>query len=132
MECQLMWFKVKIRPADKLFSQYIRLRDKMLCKYNFKCLRGTLGSQTSHFQKRRKESVRFDEENGDWTCGKCHFFIENDPTGQRTLEEWKKNQLGEKRYKALLVRANQIGKKDDKLNEIILKQLIKNLESSNQ
>lgn len=128
-----MYFKVRIRPADKLFSQYIRLRDKMLCQYNFKCFKGTEGSQTSHFQKRRKESVRFDPENGDWCCSKCHYFVENgemneDGTiridGQKVLAEWKKKQLGEKRYKALMLRSQLIGKKDDKLNILILKELI--------
>lgn len=122
-----MWYKVTIRPADKLFSQYIRKRDQMLCQYNFRCLRGTVGNQTSHWQKRRKESVRFDIKNGDWCCSKCHFFVENDPQGQKTLDAWKLNQLGEREYKNLLVRANQIGKKDDAMNIIILKQLLKSL-----
>ncbi len=121
------WHKVTIRPADKLFSQYIRRRDKMLCQYNFKCYRGTEGSQTSHFQKRRKESVRFDPQNGDWVCSKCHYFVENDPNGQKTLEAWKLLQLGEKEYKNLLVRANIYKKKDDKLMKIILTQFLKEL-----
>jgi hypothetical protein len=90
-------------------------------------MRGTDGSQTSHFQKRRKESVRFDPQNGDWCCSKCHFFVENDPQGQKTLEVWKLKQLGEKDYKALLVRANQTFHKDDKMNILILKELLKSL-----
>lgn len=124
----MSWFKTTIRPADKLFSQIIRKRDKMLCQYNFRCFRGTEGSQTSHFQKRRKESVRFDLENADWCCAKCHYYVENDPAGQKTLEAWKRIQLGEKSYKMLLVRANSYGKKDDKMTMIILKQLMKNYE----
>lgn len=66
-----------------------------------------------------------DPQNGDWCCAKCHYFIENDPKGQKTLEEFKKKQLGEKEYKALLIRANQTFRKDDKMNIIILKELIK-------
>lgn len=119
----MSWFKTTIRPADKLFSQIIRKRDKMLCQYNFKCYRGTEGNQTSHFQKRRKESVRFDLENGDWSCAKCHYFIENDPIGQKTLEDWKLKQLGEKAYKNLLVRANSYHKKDDVMTILYLKSL---------
>jgi hypothetical protein len=123
------WFKIKIRPVDRLYSQVIRKRDKMLCKYNFQCFKGTLGSQTSHFQKRSKESVRCDLENGDWCCAKCHYFIENDPEGQKTLEQWKRKQLGETAYKLLILRANDDSKKhkDDKLNEIILKEILKTL-----
>lgn len=124
-----MWFKTKIRPADKLFSQVIRKRDKMLCQYNFRCLPGTTGDQTSHFQKRRKESVRFDLENGDWVCAKCHYFVENDQEGQRVLEGFKRRQLGEYRYKLLLIRANDDSRKhkDDKMNILILKELLKSL-----
>lgn len=121
------WYKVKIRPADRLMSQYVKKRDKNLCQYNFKCYRGTPGNQASHFQKRRKESVRFDSQNVDWVCAKCHFFVENDPKGQKVLEDWKLKQLGELKYKLLLVRANMYQKKDDKLQIIILKELLKNL-----
>lgn len=119
------WFRIKIRPADKLMSEYIRKRDGGLCRYNFKCWAGTPGSQTSHFQKRGKETVRFDPSNCDWSCGKCHFFIENDPEGQKTLERWKLHQLGERDYNALLIRANQTGKKDDALAVIYIKELLK-------
>lgn len=123
----MTWFKIKFRPADRLMSQYIRHRDKMLCQYQFKCMRGTLGSQTSHFQKRRKETVRFDPQNLDWVCGKCHYFVENHPDGQKTLERWKLEQLGRQKYEALLIRANLIGKKDDKLALIVINQLLKEL-----
>jgi hypothetical protein len=99
----------------------------MLCKYNFRCYRGTQGNQTSHFQKRGKETVRFDPDNCDWVCGKCHYFVENDPQGQKTLEEWKRKQLGEKRYNSLLIRANQTGKKDDAMAIIYIKQLMNEL-----
>jgi len=119
-----MWFKVKIRTNDKNFSKYIRARDKGLCQYNFKCFRGCPGTDASHFQKRRKETVRFDPANVDLACRKCHYFVENDPQGQKTLEEWKKNQLGEREYKLLLVRANTSGKRDDKLTALYIKQLL--------
>lgn len=121
------WFKVKIRPADRLMSQYVRKRDKMLCQYNFKCYKGTEGNQTSHFQKRSKEAVRYDPENCDWACAKCHYFIENDPIGQKTLEEWKKKHLGEDGYKKLILRANSYQRRDDKLAQLFVKQLINEL-----
>lgn len=122
-----MYFKIKIRPADKLFSQVIRKRDKMQCQYNFKCFRGTPGNQVSHFQKRRHESVRFDLLNGDWCCPKCHYFIENDPEGQKTLEVWKKKQLGEQEYNKLILRRYSYKKKDDVIEILKLKEMLKSL-----
>lgn len=126
------WFKSnKVRKDDTLFSQYIRKRDKMLCQYNFRCIKGTEGSQNSHFQKRRHESVRMDEENCDWVCAKCHFFVENVLNGQKVLEAWKLKQLGEKRYLNLLVRTQSYKKKDVEMNVIIIKQLMKDFPQMN-
>lgn len=71
-------FKIKRRPADVLFSKYIKQRDKGLCQYNFVCFRGTEGTDNSHFQKRRHESTRFDTKNCDLACRPCHNFVEND------------------------------------------------------
>jgi 5-methylcytosine-specific restriction endonuclease McrA len=122
----MSWHKIRIRPADRLMSQYIKARDKGICQYRFKCF-GDQGTDNSHFQKRRKESVRFDPENCDLACRKCHYFVENHPDGQKTLEEFKRQQLGEKRYKMLLIRANQTGRKDDALAIIYIKQLIREL-----
>lgn len=123
-----MWqYKTQIRPADKLFSQIIRKRDKMLCQYRFRCLPGTIGDQTSHWQKRRKESVRFDLRNGDWCCGKCHYFVENDKDGQKILDAFKLKQLGQREYNLVLLLANDGSKKwkDDKLTMIRLKEIEK-------
>lgn len=107
----------------------IRERDKWRCQYRFRCFgvedfsqnKGALDN--SHFQKRGKWSVRYDPENCDAACKKCHNFVENDPEGQKTLEAWKLQQLGEHRYKALLIRANTTGRRDDKLTALYLKNL---------
>lgn len=122
----MTWYKIKIRPADKEMSAYIKLRDKGVCQYKFKCF-GDEGIDNSHFQKRRKETVRFDPENCDLACRKCHYFVENDPEGQKTLERWKQEQLGTRRYNALLIRANMTGKKDDAWNRMVIKKLMKEL-----
>lgn len=121
----MMYYKVKIRKNDKNFSKYIKARDKGLCQYNFKCFRGEAGVDNSHFQKRRKESVRFDPSNCDLACRRCHFFVENDPQGQKTLEEWKKEQLGEREYNLLILRANTAGKRDDVMADLYIKELLK-------
>lgn len=117
--------KTKIRPADKLFSEYIRKRDKD-CRYRVKCF----GHQDfkelhcSHYHGRRKESVRFDPENCDAACRACHAYVHEHPDW---LDEWKLNQLGEQRFNALTLRANMPGKKDDQMTIIALKQLLKTL-----
>lgn len=124
------WFKPKINPNDTKFSRYIRQRDGWRCQYKFKCLGNVSfesnpgGLHCSHFQKRGKWTTRYDPDNCDAACVPCHYFVENNPQGQRVLEEWKKKQLGEQRYKALLIRANTTGKRDDKLTAIYIKQLL--------
>ncbi len=127
------WYKPKINPNDKKFSLYIRTRDKWKCQYKFKCF-GVIdfsdnkgGLHCSHFQKRGKWSVRYDPENCDATCVPCHNFVENDPTGQRTLEQWKKRQLGERAYKMLIIRANTTVERDDVMTKLYLKELTKDL-----
>ena len=84
----------------------------------------------SHFKKRRKESVRFDPENCDAACKACHNFIENDKMGQSVLSNWKLEQLGAKRYGALLVRANHTGRKDDVMARIVIKKLMSELKQN--
>lgn len=130
----MTWFKVKINFNDRKFSEYIRTRDGWKCQYKFRCNgvldysdnRGAL--HCSHFQKRGKWTTRYDPDNCDAVCVPCHFFVENDSQGQKTLEEWKEKQLGEQRYKALLIRANTTGRRDDKLTAIYIKQLWDSME----
>lgn len=124
------WYKIKIRKADKLFSEYIRRRDKS-CVYRFRCL----GNQTnwrelqcSHWQKRRHEGTRFDRFNCDAVCAKCHFFVENDPEGRIRLDDFKLQQLGEKIYNLVLIKAQTYSKRDDKLAELYCAELLKKLD----
>lgn len=133
----MTWYgKIKILEPDRLFSIFIRTRDGWRCQYKFKCHgaesfeenKGRL--QTSHFQKRGKWSVRYDPENADASCAKCHNFVENHPDGQRRLEEWKLEQLGEQRYNLLMIRAETSGKRDDFMATLYVKQLLKELEQS--
>ncbi len=92
--------KIKITKLDKLFSDYIRARDKF-CQ---KC--GRSGSlQTSHFHGRRKKSTRWDELNCVALCFTCHRHFTENP-----LEhcEWFKNHMGEDEFYHLNVRAQMI------------------------
>lgn len=127
------WYKAKINPNDAAFSKYIRTRDGWKCVYGFKCgmnidySENKGGLDNSHFQKRSKWSVRYDPENCDAACKKCHYFIENHPDGQKVLEDFKRQQLGERRYNLLILRANTTQPRDDKMTKIIIKELMKEL-----
>lgn len=92
--------KIKTKPkiwstaiADKLFSKFIRDRDK-------KCLFCRNGAtQNSHFWGRGKSSTRYDPLNCDGICGSCHFRHEGNKQGlYRTI---KIKQLGEEGYAKL-------------------------------
>lgn len=126
--------KAKIRPTDMQFSKYIRKRDGM-CVFNKKCEKAIAeeyqGDEeylkkltNSHFYGRRKESTRFDEENCDTACRACHMYYEEHKEEYR---EWKMKQLGDKRFNALVLRANTAGHRDDVMQKIINAQLLKSL-----
>jgi hypothetical protein len=61
--------------------------------------------QCSHFHSRRLKSVRFDPENAEALCWVCHHYLDNHP---REHEEWKRQRLGEERFKALMLRSQKI------------------------
>lgn len=131
----MSWYKskVKLLRPDTIFSRIVRTRDGWRCKYRFKCLGAEdyrlnpQGLDNSHFQKRGKWTTRFDLENCDAACKKCHHFVENDPNGQKVLEEWKLAQLGQKRYNLLIIRANQTGHRDDAAALLFVRGLEKEL-----
>lgn len=120
-------FKIKIRPSDKLYSRYLRILRHYTCE---RCGRkyqegdGLWGLHVSHFHGRSKESVRFDEENTDLLCFGDHQYFTSNPND---YVEWKKERLGEKRFKLLTLRAHTLGKRDDKLQVLILKKLLETL-----
>lgn len=101
---------IKRRADDILFSKYIRTRNKWTCQY---CLRrfqeGDKNLHCSHFYGRRRESVRFDEENCDVLCISCHRKMEENPA---LYTEWKLKILGQTRYDLLRLKANQYQKKN--------------------
>ncbi len=127
----------KIRPADTKFSIYVRMRDRK-CAFGVRCIPRELtnwdtgeldirGLQCCHFIGRRNEAVRFDPENGDAGCPKCHDWIDKTPEGQRWHKAFKIKQLGEKGFALLQLRANTKGNKDDKLTMLYIKQLMSEL-----
>lgn len=58
------------KQADKVFSIYIRLRDGGVC---ITCPEG-IGNQAGHFQSRRFNSTRYDQENVNGQCSACNVF----------------------------------------------------------
>ena len=117
---------IKIRPTDTLYSKWLR-RSVGKCERCDKRGEGPeriQGLQCSHFFGRRHESTRFLRENTDCLCWPCHQFFEENPA---LYSEWKKEKLGEREYKKLMISANSYYKRDDKLQLIIIKELIKEL-----
>jgi hypothetical protein len=121
----LSWNDVKLDKADIAFSKYVRLRDKrcVRCRRRGEGDFGITGLQASHFHGRRKESVRFDLENVDALCAGCHRYWGTEHRNE--YEEFKINQLGQKAYDLLTLRANTPGKRDRKMQRIIWEALLK-------
>lgn len=120
---------IKIDPADRVFSQYIRLRDGkcMRCGsvIEFNDLGLPVTHQASHFFGRGQESTRFDPDNLDCLCYGCHQYW-----GSQNREDYrafKISQLGQDRFDSLMVKAKTYKKKDRKLELIIAKERLKNI-----
>ena len=118
--------KVKIRRSDMLFSKYLRLKRRHKCEKCERFFPGGKGLTVSHFHGRRKETVRFDEENCDILCIRCHQYFESHKT---EYEVWKKERLGDRAFNLLMLRAHATGKRDDKLMVMVINKLMKELEA---
>ena len=117
-----MWWKIKRRKSDILFSLRIRKERGYKCE---KCGRqfklGDKGLGVSHFWPRSHENTRFDSENVEIFCNiPCHQFFE---THRTEYETWKEQRTGRRAYKLLMLRAHQRGKRDDKLQELLEEKL---------
>lgn len=120
--------KIKIRPSDSLFSQWIRLRDGECrrchspVEYNAKGL--PVSHQASHFQGRGKEATRFDPENVDTMCGGCHMYLGAYPAEHYM---WQVKTKGQQAVDAIVLRSNQYKKRDDKMDKLIWAQAVKDI-----
>ncbi len=125
-----MWNQIRIKPADRLFSLYIRekagwkcKRCGKLCKVNGEWIAKL---ENSHYFGRAHGNTRYDEKNCYALCGSCHKRMggyKRSEDGEYDL--WVKELLGEKEYKNLKIRANSYHKKDEKLDLLFVKSLIK-------
>ena len=96
--------KIRIDPLDQLFSKYIRLRAMAEVGGCERCLQSKIdykGLQCSHYHKRRKKSVRWDEDNCNGFCFGCHQYFEEN---QDEYTAWIKQHLGEREFDMLLGR----------------------------
>lgn len=120
---------IKILPCDRIYSQYIRLRDKKCTrcgspvKINEKGL--PVSHEASHFHGRGKWSVRLDDFNVTTHCTGCHMYLTANPSEHA---KWKQEQIGEREYDLLMIRANTPGKKDPVMAKIIATQLLKGVQ----
>lgn len=124
-----MSFRITIDPADVVFSQWIRLRDKYCVRcgspvqINGKGL--PVSHENSHYHGRGRENTRFDESNCDCLCSGCHqIWGSEDKEGYRYF---KIKQLGQRGFDALLIASNTYKKKDRVMELIRAKALLQEL-----
>lgn len=124
------WNQIKIKPADRLFSTYIREKANWKCRKCGKVCRvngewiGRL--EASHYFSRGHGNTKFDEQNVYSLCGGCHKRMGGyKPSEDGEYDLWVKEMLGEKEYTKLKIRAKSYHKKDDKLDLLFVKELIK-------
>lgn len=119
---------IKVTPADKLFSDYIRERDGWCCvrchhQHDPEDSHSRQGIHCSHFYSRGKFTTRFDTENCDALCMACHLLWGGDR--RQEYREFKIKQLGQAAFDALTLRSNMPGKRDFKLAKLYVQELIK-------
>lgn len=114
---------VKIDPADRLFSLWIRWRAGWRCE---RCMAqfevGSQGLHCSHFWGRAREATRFDPENAVAHCHGCHSFLTANPELHR---EWKLKQIGQEAYDRLMVRAQLHQNKDRTMAKLYWQERLK-------
>lgn len=104
---------IKRYPADKLFSTYIRSRDNWTCvRCRHQHQEKSQGLHCSHFIRRGVWATRFDPENCDALCFACHLLWGGD--FREEYREFKKKQLGEDGYWALMRRSDEKVRRDPK------------------
>lgn len=105
--------KVKIDRADKVFSQYIRTRDKQCkrcgSKVEFNSKGEPISHQNSHFMGRGKESTRFNEYNCDTLCMGCHLYFTAHPADHYA---WQVQQKGQDKVNQIVLLSHQYKKKN--------------------
>lgn len=94
--------KISYKVADRLFSAWIRARDKRCVR----CGRAS-GLHCSHFWPRGISATRYDPENCDALCYACHYGNNRgwERAKQGEYRDFKISQLGQDGYATLRIRA---------------------------
>lgn len=122
------WHKIKRRPSDTAFSNYIRERDRWTCQYcgRVKCeWESGRCFHCAHIFSRKFESTRFYDDNAMCLCATCHkHFTDKSPRKDGHIyppwQEWCEEKLGEKRWNLLLLYKNTPSKLFNKKEKDIL------------
>ena len=117
---------MKLRKSDRLFREY------MLKLKGYKCARcgkvytedNCRGLHVSHYWGRARENTRHDVDNCDLLCYGCHqIWGHGDGRGEYTT--YMLNKLGGHAMEMLELRAHTTKKKDERLDEVVIKELLK-------
>lgn len=118
-------FKIKLRPTDRMFSKYTRAKDYYTCQ---RCRRtyepNSRGLGCSHYWGRGRENTRFDPENCIALCTGCHR-IWGHGDGRDEYKRFMIEKLGQEGFDKLEVRAYTRKSRDDALDKITIKELLK-------
>jgi hypothetical protein len=121
-------YGITLDPADKAFSQWVRLRDgecrRCHSPVRFNEKRLPVSHQASHFQGRRKEATRFEPLNVDTLCGGCHQYFTSNP-GEHYL--WQVKTKGQGVVDQVILQSNSYKKKDRKLELMYWRQQLKEI-----
>lgn len=116
-----------VKQEDRLFSHIIIRRDGNTCKY-CGCSGEVYHLENSHFWGRRYEGARFDLDDCDALCEKCHRFLEKQKGVGKAYWVWKLEQLGQVRFDALRLKAHEWHKKDRKAVREVLRAIVADMD----
>ena len=121
----MSFWKVKLRKTDRMFSEYIRKRDNWTCQYSFKDYSENKGGlHCSHYFGRGHENVRFDPDNCVALSAYHHKRLGHGE-GREEYKELMLKRLGQDGFDRLDIRAHTHKKRDDALDEVIIKELLR-------
>lgn len=132
------WYKTTIRKTDRMFSVYIRTKAEWICArpecrkyFNPDISSERKKLHCSHFFSRGRESVRMDENNATALCWQCHEYWGHNAMSGGEYKEYMIEKLGQREFDMLEFRFHNVSKKrDDFMDEIVIKEMLKNLNSN--
>mgnify|MGYP001579452197 CR=1 FL=1 len=117
-------FRVKLRKADILFSEYIRRKAGWKCEACGKDYSNNhRGLHCSHYFSRSHESTRYDLDNALALCF-YHHNLWGHGEGRDLYKEYMIKRLGQEGFDNLTLRANLYAKRDDFSAEMVLKSML--------